>query len=200
MLEEHEMVHRLPHLEMPTKVCEGYMMGKQHMDSFPSESTWKANDPLESIHTYICGPMQVESHFGNKYFLLFTDDYTRMTWVYFLRYKSDPFECFKKFKAMIELQCGYKVKCIRSDRGGEFLSAEFNKYCNDLGIQRQLTMAYTPQQNGVSERKNMTVVEMAKSRMHEKNLPYVFWAEAINTAVYLLNRCPSKALKKNNTI
>ncbi|CAL9009573.1 unnamed protein product [Prunus brigantina] len=97
---------------------------------------------------------------------------------------------------MTELQSGYKIKGLRSDRGGEFLSGEFNKFCDEFGIQRQLTVAYTPQQNGVSERKNRTVVEMAKSMLHEKNLPYEFWAEAVNTAVYLLNRCPTKALKK----
>lgn len=78
--------------------------------------------------------MQTESISGNRYFLLFTDDCTSMTWVYFLRNKSSAFECFKKFKSITDLQCGYKVKCISSDRGGEFLSNEFDKYCNELGI------------------------------------------------------------------
>ena len=119
-------------------------MGKQHRDSFLSESAWRAKYPLEMIHTDICGPMQVDSHFENKYSLLFTYDCIRMTYVYFLRYKYGALECFKKFKAMTELQCGYKVKCLRSDRGGEFFSAEFAKYCSALRIQGQLTMAYTP--------------------------------------------------------
>ncbi|KAB2602155.1 hypothetical protein D8674_003160 [Pyrus ussuriensis x Pyrus communis] len=152
--------------------------------------------PLELIHTDICGPMQIASNAGNKYFILFTDDCIRMTWVYFLRYKSEALEYFKRFKAMTELQCGYKIKYLRSDRGGEFLSSEFSDYCNVSGIQRQLTMSYTPQQNGVSERKNITVVEMAKTMLHEKGMPYQFWAEAVHTAVYLLNRCPTKALDK----
>ncbi|CAL8993586.1 unnamed protein product [Prunus brigantina] len=102
----------------------------------------------------------------------------------------------QKSVAMTELQSGFKIKSLRSDRGGEFLSGEFNKFCEESGIQRQLTMAYSPQQNGVAERKNRTVVEMAKSMLHEKGVPYEFWAEAINTAVYLLNRCPTKALNK----
>ncbi|CAL2237292.1 unnamed protein product [Prunus armeniaca] len=119
-----------------------------------------------------------------------------MSWVYFIRNKSSALECFRKFKAMTELQSGYKIKGLRSDRGGEFLSGEFNKFCEESGIQRQLTMAYSPQQNGVAERKNRTVVEMAKSMLHEKGVPYEFWAEAVNTAVYLLNRCPTKALNK----
>jgi len=93
---------------------------------------------------------------------------------------------------MVELQSGFKVKCLRSDRGGEFTSSEFNNLCETEGIQRQLTMTYTPQQNGVVERKNRTVVEMAKAMLHEKNLPYHLWAEAVHTAVYLLNRCGRK--------
>lgn len=140
--------------------------------------------------------MQTESISGNKYLLLFIDGYTRITWVCFLRNKSSAFKCFKKFKAMTELQSGYKVKCLKSDKGGEFLSTEFDKYCNDFGIHRQLTLAYTHKQNGVAERNNRTVVEMAKSMMHENDLPYAFWEEVVNTTVYLLNRCPSKALKK----
>ncbi|BBN70319.1 multidrug resistance-associated protein 9 [Prunus dulcis] len=196
LLESQGMVHGLPHLEQASVVCEGCMLGKQHRDSFPLESTWRASYPLELVHTDICGPMKTDSISGNKYFLLFTDDCTRMSWVYFIRNKSSALECFRKFKAMTELQSGYKIKGLRSDRGGEFLSNEFNSFCAEVGIQRQLTVAYSPQQNGVAERKNRTVVEMAKSMLHEKSIPYEFWAEAVNTAVYLLNRCPTKSLNK----
>ncbi|KAI5336669.1 hypothetical protein L3X38_015937 [Prunus dulcis] len=196
LLENQGMVHGLPHLEQVSVVCEGCMLGKQHIDSFPLESTWRASHPLELVHTDIYGPMKTDSISGNKYFLLFTDDCTRMSWVYFIRNKSSALECFRKFKAMTELQSGYKIKGLRSDRRGEFLSSEFNNFCAEVGIQRQLTVAYSPQQNGVAERKNRTVVEMAKSMLHEKSIPYEFWAEAVNTAVYLLNRCPTKALNK----
>ncbi|CAL2279392.1 unnamed protein product [Prunus armeniaca] len=96
---------------------------------------------------------------------------------------------------MVELQSDFKVKCVRSDRGGEFTYSEFSKLCEECGIQRQLTTAYTPQQNGVVERKNRTVVEMAKAMLHEKNMPYFLWAEVVHTAVYLLNRSPIKALE-----
>ncbi|CAL9013344.1 unnamed protein product [Prunus brigantina] len=196
LLENQGMVHGLPHLEQMSVVCDGCMQGKQHRDSFPLESTWRASKPLELVHTDICGPMKTESLSGNRYFLLFTDDYTRMSWVYFIRNKSSALECFMKFKAMTELQSGFKIKSLRSDRGGEFLSGEFNRFCEESGIQRQLTVAYYPQQNGVAESKNRTIVEMAKSMLHEKAIPYEFWAEAVNTAVYLLNRCPTKALNK----
>ncbi|BBH05186.1 multidrug resistance-associated protein 9 [Prunus dulcis] len=99
-------------------------------------------------------------------------------------------------RATVELQSGYKVKKLRSDRGGEYTSNEFNKFCDEMGMERQLTVAYSPQQNGVAERKNRTIVEMAKCMMIEKGMPLEFWAETVNTAVYVLNRSPTKALDK----
>ncbi|KAI5312848.1 hypothetical protein L3X38_042022 [Prunus dulcis] len=131
MLANQDMVHGLPSLEKDLAVCEGCKLGKQHRDSFPAESTWRAQSPLELVHTDICGPMQIASMSENRYFLLFIDDYTRMAWVYFLRNKSNAFECFKKFKAMTELQSGHKVKSLRSDRDGEFMSNEFLTYCSE---------------------------------------------------------------------
>ncbi|KAM1432499.1 hypothetical protein ACFX13_014859 [Malus domestica] len=119
-----------------------------------------------------------------------------MGWVYFLKNKSEAFGIFKRFKATVELQSGFKVKKLRSDRGGEYTSLEFSQYCEDLGLERQLTVAYSPQQNGVAERRNMTIVEMAKCMMLEKGILFEFWAEAVNTAAYILNRCPTKALHK----
>src|SRR4051812_28897480 len=98
----------------------------------------------------------------NRYFILFIDDFTRMTWVYFMRQKSEAFVIFKKFKALVEKQSGRFIKMLRSDRGKEYTSNEFHKFCEDEGVERQLTVGYTPQQNGVSERKNQTVV--ARSR------------------------------------
>ena len=116
-----------------------------------------------------------------------------------MRQKSEVFSIFKKFKMMVELQCGYKIKKIRSDRGGEYTSIEFNSFCENMGVERQLTVAYTPQQNGVAERKNRTIIEMAKFMLHEKGIPYQFWGEAVNTAVYLLNRCPTSSLEKKTS-
>ena len=102
---------------------------------------------------------------------------------------------FKRFKALVEKQSGCKIKIIRSDRGGEYTSHAFQDFCKDEGIWKQLTAGYNPQQNGIAERKNRTIVEMATSMMAEKNLPKEFWAEAVHTAVYILNRCPTKAVK-----
>ena len=127
----------------------------------------------------------------NRYFILFIDDFTRMTWVYFMRHKSEVSSIFKRFKAMVENQSDEKIKILRSDRGTEYNSNEFETFCAVAGIEQQTTVRYTPQQNGVSERKNRTVMEMARCMLAEKNLPKSFWAEAVNTAVYLLNRLPT---------
>nr|UBX54621.1 transposon Pol polyprotein [Lupinus angustifolius] len=123
-----------------------------------------------------------------------------MTWVYFIKEKSEVFGIFKKFKAFVEKQSEKLIKALRSDRGKEYNSHEFDKFCEDEGIEPQLTVAYTPQQNGVSERKNRTVMEMARSMLKEKGLPNTFWAEAVYTVVYIMNRCPTKAIEGKSPI
>ncbi|XP_020263269.1 uncharacterized protein LOC109839251 [Asparagus officinalis] len=194
-LQSREMVYGLPTIEEIEGVCSSCMKGKQHRGEFPMEGAWRATKPLELIHTDLCGPMKTESLAGNKYFITFIDDFSRMPWVYFLRLKSEAFTVFQKFKAMVERQTDLEIKKIRSNRDGEYTSAEFEDYCSNLGIEMQTTCPYTPQQNGVVERKNRTIVEMAKSLLHEKNLPYKFWGESVNIAVYILNRYPTRALE-----
>jgi transposase InsO family protein len=185
----------LPRLDSFEDVCESCATGKAHREAFDKTEVWRASQPLELVHSDVCGPMQVTTGGGNRYFLTFIDDYTRMCWVFFLTHKSSVFSVFKRFKAMVELQSGFQIKKLRSDRGGEYTSAEFSKFCEDMGLERQLTVAYSPQQNGVAERKNRTIVEMARTMLHEKKMPTKFWGEAVNTAVYILNRCPTSALK-----
>ena len=117
-----------------------------------------------------------------------------MSWVFFMKSKSDAFENFKKFKAMVEKQNGQVVRALRTDRGEEFLSQEFTRFCEDQGIRRELTAPYTPDQNGVAERKNRTVVEMARSMLKAKQMPNLWWSEAMATTVYLLNISPTMAV------
>ena len=138
--------------------------------------------------------MQTRSLGGASYFVIFIDDRSRYTWVYFIRRKSDIFEYFKEFRTMVEKQTGKCIKILRSDQGGEYKSKAFNTYCKSNGIQQQFTVPHTPQQNGVAERWNRTLVESARSMLQGKNISNSFWAEAINTAVYLKNRCPTKQL------
>ncbi|KAL0317184.1 UNVERIFIED_CONTAM: putative mitochondrial protein [Sesamum angustifolium] len=120
--------------------------------------------------------------------------------VYFMREKSEVFKVFKKFKNLVEKQSGRSIKVLISDRGKEHNNSEFDKFCEEEGIDHQTTVSYNPQQNGVSKRKNRTVMEMARSMLQEKHLPKAFWAEAVYTAVYLLNRCPTKAVQNMTPI
>lgn len=173
VLTNNEMVIGLPKIGEHA-FCEGCVYGKQRRLPFPSGQSWRASNFLDLVHADLCGPMRTESIGGSRYFLLLTDDFTRMSWVYFLAFKSEAFNEFKKFKVLVENQSGRTIKALRTDRGGEFISNEFNEFCADHGIRRELTAPYTPQQNGVAECKNRTVVEMARSMLKAKGLPNKF--------------------------
>jgi transposase InsO family protein len=200
ILSQKNMMRDLPSIKDTGDVCEGCQLGKQHRQAFPSGKAWRAKEFLELVHTDVCGPMRTPSLDKSRYFILFIDDYSRMTWVYFLHEKSEVFKTFQKFKNHVEKQSGRNIKVLRSDRGKEYTSKEFNKFCEEEGVEHQLTVGYAPEQNGVSERKNRTVMEMARSMLYENGLPKTFWAEAVYTAVYLLNRCPTKALQDKTPI
>ena len=105
----------------------------------------------------LCGPSRTKAPSGEYYFMLIIDDFSRMTWVSFLKYKSESLEKFKIFKALAENQIGCKLKCIRSNRGGEFTDYDFADLCNEHGIKQQFTIVGTPQQNGVVERQNRSI-------------------------------------------
>lgn len=173
LLVDKGMVLGLPKIDS-IELCEGCIYGKQTRKSFPVGKAWRASKCLELIHADLCGPMHTTSFGGSRYFLLFTDDCSRMSWVYFLESKSETFQKFKHFKAKVEKQSGLCIKTFRTDRGGEFLSREFNLFCEESGIHRELTTPYTPEQNGVAERKNRTVVEMARSMLQAEGLPNHF--------------------------
>ncbi|KAK4399972.1 Retrovirus-related Pol polyprotein from transposon TNT 1-94 [Sesamum angolense] len=148
-----KMMTDLPQIQAVEGACEACLQGKQHKKPFPSRTFWRAKAVLELIHTEVCGPMRTPSHEQNRYFILFIDDYSRMTWVYFMREKSEVFKVFKKFKNLVEKQSGRSIKVLRSDRGKEYNNSEFDKFCEEEGIEHQTTVSYNPQQNGVSERK-----------------------------------------------
>ncbi|XP_058775646.1 uncharacterized protein LOC131649925 [Vicia villosa] len=110
--------------------------------------------------------------------------------------KDEVFDVFKRFKSMAERQCGRKLKVLKTDGGGEYTSVAFGKYCDDEGIVREVVPPYTPQQNGIAERKNRSIMNMVRSMLSGKSLPKELWGEAVSTATYLLNRCPTKKLEK----
>ena len=119
LLHRKGMVRGLPLIEKPDNLCEGCILGKQHKESFPAGKSIRAKAPLEIVHSNVCGPMQVPSLGRNRYVLTFIDDYTRKTWVYMLKQKSEVFEKFCHFKTLVEKQCGDYIKVLRTDRGGE---------------------------------------------------------------------------------
>jgi transposase InsO family protein len=120
--------------------------------------------------------------------MLIIDDYSRLTWVAFLKEKSEAFEKFKIFKALTENQTNNRLKVVRSYKGGEFTSSDFKEFCDKHGIKREYTIPGTPHQNGVVERQNRTVQQMARSMMNEKNIGQTYWVEAIHTAVHVLKK------------
>ena len=130
------------------------------MTRFKSKE-YSTTRPLEIVHTDLVGPTTTKGLKGERYFMLLFDDYTRMTAVCFLKNKLEAFENFNIYKEMVENKMDSIIKCLRSDNGGECISKEFMDYCSNHGIKRQFFIARKPQQNGVVERKNMTVQEMA---------------------------------------
>lgn len=191
-LKKQGMVKGLPTFKRENAKCEACIYGKQSRESFPT-SSWRANRWLQLVHSDVCGPLQT-SFDGCKYFLPFIDDFSRMTWVYFLKNKSKAFDKFKIFRQFVENEVKEKIGTLRIDNGGEFTSNELKTYCSENGIRRHLTNVYTPQQNGVVERMNCTLLGMARSMLTFKRLSPTYWEKAIHTVVYLRNRSPTASL------
>ncbi|KAM7489607.1 hypothetical protein LguiB_027091 [Lonicera macranthoides] len=194
-LKQKNMVTGLPQISSPSHVCEECAVGKQHRSQFSQGKSWRAKNVLELVHSDICGPINPSSNGGKRYLITFIDDYTRKTWVYFLQNKSEAFSAFKSFKARVENEAKRSIKTLRTDRGGEYCSKEFDIFCDEQGIRRELTAAYSPQQNGVSERKNRTILNMVRSLLARGKVPKNFWPEAVNWSIHVLNRSPTFAVQ-----
>ena len=192
-LAANNMVDGMPLLKVPKKLCEACLIGKQHKESAQKQSSWRASKQLQLVHSDLCGPIKPSSNSNKRYIISFTDDFSRKTWVYFLHEKSEAFSAFKNFKISVEKEIGMHIACLRINRGGEFNSNDFRKYCKEHGIRRQLTTAYTPHQNGVAGRKNRTIMNAVQSMLAEKKLPKCFWPEAVKWCVQ--NRSPTAAVE-----
>lgn len=180
---------KLPDLKrVDSEFCEPCVLGKKKKVSFVKTGQTPKAQKLELVHTDVYGPTPVSSLGGSNYYVTFIDDSTRKVWVYFLKNKFDVFNTFKKWKTAVELETNLKVKCLKSDNGGEYISTEFTDYCAEHGIRMIKTVPGTPQQNGVAERMNRTLNERARSMRLNVGLPKTFWADAVNTAAYLINR------------
>ncbi|MCO5572839.1 hypothetical protein L7F22_026598 [Adiantum nelumboides] len=195
-LQRHNMVHDLSLLEMPPRhVCEGCVLGKMHRFAFSQDGSVRATRKLQLVHSDVCGPMRTPSVGNSLYFVTLIDDFSRFCWVYPLKAKSDVFAVFQHYVSMVENETGCKVQTLCTDRGGEYMSGAFKDFLGKKGIKHQCTMPYTPQQNGVAERKNRSLMEMARCMLKAKSLPHKLWMEAVACAAHVLNRCPTRALK-----
>ena len=174
-------------------LCKTCVKAKSHRVVFPL-SNKKTDFPFSLIHTDVWGPAPQSTHNGKKWFINFVDDCTRVTWVYLLKHKSDVCDVFRSFHQMIATQFNTYIKVIRSDNGGEYFKTELIEFMNSNGILHQTTCPYSPQQNGVAERKNRHILEVTRSLLIDGNVPSHLWGEAVSSTVYLINRTPSSVL------
>ena len=187
---------KMDQTEPPKHVCEGCQAGKAKRRAFKvSSSDHQAKEPLERIHSDLSGPMEMNSIGGHRFTCVFTDDYSRHVWVFFLKSKDKTLQTFQTFVNNIEKQTGRHIRYFRSDRGGEYMSSDFTMFLEERGITRETSAPHTPQQNGLAERMNQTLQGAARAMLHHSELSKGFWAEATATAAHILNRVPRKNLE-----
>ncbi|CAN1273905.1 Retrovirus-related Pol polyprotein from transposon TNT 1-94 [Linum perenne] len=183
------LVRGLPSLSSDKQeFCEVCVKGKQVRTSFKSISQISTSKPLQLLHMDLFGPTNIQSLGGNFFAFVVVDDYSRFTWVFFLAKKDECFQKFVEFACQITNSLNSKIKTIRSDNGGEFSSSNFETFCSSFGMQHSFSAARTPQQNGVVERKNRVLLDLSRTMLLDHNTPKRFWAEAVSTACYILNR------------
>src|SRR3954462_8309728 len=170
------------------RVCRACVEGKMHDSPHKRKTIVSSKRILELLHVDLFGPPSHASLGGQKYCLVIVDDYSRYTWVYFFKLKSETQQTVIDFANEVQRQHNVPILAIRSDNGTEFKNYTLNEFLSEEGIRHQYSAAYTPQQNGVAERKNRTLMDMARSMLAEFKSPYNFWDEAISTACHSSNR------------
>ncbi|KAK9065390.1 hypothetical protein SSX86_016773 [Deinandra increscens subsp. villosa] len=174
--------------------CEHCIMGKHKKVKF-NQGKHTTKGILDYIHSDLWGPARTESMGGARYFLSLIDDYSRRVWVFMLKHKNEAFARFKEWRILVENQTERKIKKLRTDNGLEFCNSEFNDFCKKHGIGRHLTIPGTPQQNGLAERMNRTLLERLRCMLDGAGMPKKFWAEAVSTTAFLINRSPSRVIE-----
>ena len=188
-LSKKNIIRGLPRINIKQDVkCDTCLKNKMVSISHKIKKVISTTRPLELLHLDFFGPTRVLSIGGSKYGLVVVDDYSRYTWVMFLRHKRDTFDSFQKFAKQIQNEKGVSIVSLRTDHGTEFQNANFLNFCEEHGISHNFSAPYTPQQNGVVERKNRTLQEMTRSMLNESGIAEYFWAEAVSTACYIINR------------
>ena len=196
-LSKNDLVIGLPKLKFSKdRICEACQKGKQVKSSFKSKNVVSTSRPLQLLHMDLVGPSRIRSRGGNLYIFVIVDDFSRFTWTLFLSHKSDTFNAFKRFAKVVQNEKGTTIVSLRSDHGKEFENEDFSCYCFENGINHNFSAPRTPQQNGVVERKNRCLEEMARTMLNDSPLPKSFWADAINTACYVMNRALIRPILK----
>ena len=154
--------------------CEPCLEGKHQRRKFPTDGGKWSGELLGLVHSDVCGKMNAKSLSGGEYVLTFIDDKSRYVWVYILKHKDDVFPCFLDWKALVERSTNQKLKALRTDNGGEYMSTEFQMYLKKEGVCHELTVPKTPEQNGVAERMNRTLVEGVRAMLADARLPHRF--------------------------
>ncbi len=177
------------------KVCEACEKGKATRRAIPKKTAKRETEILATVHSDVCGPMPNATWGGKRYVLTFVDDATRKAFVYLMKQKGEVFEIFKAWRASVERETGRQLKVLHSDNGGEYLTDQLAVDLKVEGTHHKRTNPGTPQENGVAERFNRTLVEMGRTILIAAGAPTQAWGEALTTACYLRNRAPTSALQ-----
>jgi transposase InsO family protein len=169
-----EMVHGLPSISHTEQLCHTCVLAKHRRGVFSNQSKYRTDKALELVHGDLCGPVKPVTPGGRRYFLLLVDDVTRYMWVVLLTAKLEASSAIKRIQTAAKKECGHKLRVLRTDNGVEFTAAEFTAYCADEGINRHFSALYTPQQNGVVEPRNQTVVALARVRLKQRRMSAEF--------------------------
>ncbi|RDX96421.1 hypothetical protein CR513_20926, partial [Mucuna pruriens] len=180
--------------KLSTLECESYQVGKHVRSTFPNQVNKRYNFPFSIVHSDIWGPSRATS-FGFNYFVTFIDEYSRCTWVYLMKERSEFLSILMSFSKEVENQFGKTIKILRSDNAKEYFSFELNSYLSSKGILHQSMCPHTSQQNGIAERKNRHLVETTRTLLLSANVPTNHWGEAILTTCFLINQMPSASLE-----
>uniref|UniRef100_A0A803PS03 Retrovirus-related Pol polyprotein from transposon TNT 1-94 n=1 Tax=Cannabis sativa TaxID=3483 RepID=A0A803PS03_CANSA len=177
-------------------LCEECVYGKSCRVKFAT-SQHTTKEKLAYIHSNLWGPSRIKTLGGASYFISIVDDFSRKVWVFLLKSKDEAFNAFVNWKRLIENQTKCKIRKLKTDNGWEYCSKQFDEFCKEHGIARHLTVRDTPQQNGLAERMNRTLIERVRCMLKGASLDRTFWGEAVKTTCYLINRCPSVPLRQD---
>ena len=173
------------------KICQLFKHTRNIYPSIP----YKSSHPFSMIHHNVCEPTRVKNIIGSRWFVSFIDDHTRTTWIFLMKEKSEVRRIFQSFNSMITTQFHTKIHILKIDNAREYFNSLLRTYFLDQGIVHLSSCVDTPQKNGVEERKNIHLLEVARSLLFSNHVPKIFWGEAILTATYLINRMPIRVLK-----